>query len=305
MVRWHREWQWASEGWIRALPNRNGIKQGSTKDLSLGPDVCWEASESVPGVDTRRKRHLVKPNKLPSEFGVGAASPVKSIMFNDPHHPDTCSLRPTLRRRMAGWPRASRDGLTLLELLLVLGILVLIASLSAPALLRLVSSQSLDKGAEMVRAEMARARVLSIRTGKVHALVLTPGGSSMEVRDFDSVFASGLGGAGSSRGQDQDNRVSNVDWGDGLLPKGVVFVEGETLSTARSDFVSSGGSTGSSSSSGGSSGGSVRPILFYPDGTCQDARVVLQNNKGETKQVTLRGLTGTTRVSTPSDRNGR
>jgi hypothetical protein len=34
------------------------------------------------------------------------------------------------------------------------------------------------------------------------------------------------------------------------------------------------------------------PILFKPDGTTSDASVVLQNDRGETIRVTLRGLTG-------------
>ena len=34
------------------------------------------------------------------------------------------------------------------------------------------------------------------------------------------------------------------------------------------------------------------PILFNPDGTTSDASLVLQNDKGQTIRVTLRGLTG-------------
>jgi Tfp pilus assembly protein FimT len=192
----------------------------------------------------------------------------------------------------------TEQGLTLLELLLVLGILVLMASLAVPAVLRSVSSQSLDKGAEMVRAEMARARVMAIKTGKVHALVMTSGGSRMLVDDFDSLIANdGIGRLAQSANNDE-LRSGPTEWGDGLLPKGVIFVQGESMSTSRSEFESAAGSSGSGGSPGG---GQIQPILFYPDGTCQDARVILQNTKNETKQVTLRGLTGTTRVSNPTD----
>ena len=46
-------------------------------------------------------------------------------------------------------------------------------------------------------------------------------------------------------------------------------------------------------------GNGLHSILFYPDGTSQNARIVLQNDKGNQLQVELRGLTGiakTTRV---------
>ena len=42
--------------------------------------------------------------------------------------------------------------------------------------------------------------------------------------------------------------------------------------------------------------GDMRPLLFYPDGTSQTAKVILQNQENDAVQVTLRGLTGTTTV---------
>ncbi len=164
-----------------------------------------------------------------------------------------------------------------------MALLVVIAGLSVPAILRMVSNTGLDKGAEMLRAEMARARVMAIRTGKVQALLLTPGGSQIFVQDFDSVAET----------KSLPSQTSgNFSWGDGVLPKGVVFVSGETMETSRSTFETE--------KNAGSFDKSNRPILFYPDGTCQDAQVKLQNAKGNMKQVTLRGLTGTSRVSIPT-----
>ena len=42
--------------------------------------------------------------------------------------------------------------------------------------------------------------------------------------------------------------------------------------------------------------GQLFPILFYPDGTSQNATLVLENRDGDLMSVILRGLTGTTRV---------
>jgi hypothetical protein len=149
-----------------------------------------------------------------------------------------------------------------------------------------MQTSSLDKGAQMLRSEMARARVMAIKTGKVHALLLTPGGSEMTIRDFESMAAEGSGSL-SIRNSSVSTRTN---WGEGLLPPGIMFVSGETAETNRSRFITSGTAADS---------GNNRPILFYPDGTCQDAQVTLQNQKGHRKQVTLRGLTGTSRVSNP------
>jgi Tfp pilus assembly protein FimT len=183
-------------------------------------------------------------------------------------------------------PNHPRAAFTLLELVLVLAILILIASLSGPALLRSIASTGLDKGCDMVRSEMARARVKAIKTGHVHALVFAPGGRGMAILDFDNLAANqSLQRMDATQFDQSTNLVSD----DNLLPRGITFAAGEAISNSRSEFVTE-------NSKGGSSG-SVRPILFYPDGTCQDARIVLSNTKGDVKQVVLRSLTGSSRVT--------
>ncbi len=179
-----------------------------------------------------------------------------------------------------------RAAFTLLELVLVLAILILMASLSGPAILRSISTTGLVKGCDLVRSEMARARVNAIRTGRVHALVFAPGGRGMAVLDFDNVASNQ---SLQRMNATQFDQTSNLVSDDNLLPRGVTFAAGEAISDSRSEFVTE-------NSKGGSSG-SVRPILFYPDGTCQDARIVLSNTKGDVKQVVLRSLTGSSRVT--------
>jgi hypothetical protein len=108
----------------------------------------------------------------------------------------------------------------------------------------------------------------------------------MAVLDFDNVAADkNLQRMDASQFDQSTNLVSD----DNLLPRGVRFAAGEAISNSRSEFVTE-------NSKGGGSGG-LRPILFYPDGTCQDARIVLSNTKGDMKQVVLRSLTGTSRTT--------
>ena len=47
---------------------------------------------------------------------------------------------------------------------------------------------------------------------------------------------------------------------------------------------------------GGSAAQSGRMVIFYPDGTTSTAELRVQNPRGETSGVQLRGLTGHSRV---------
>ncbi|HMP80930.1 MAG TPA: type II secretion system protein, partial [Pirellulaceae bacterium] len=180
--------------------------------------------------------------------------------------------------------RAVRRGMTLIELILVIGLLALVASLMMPAIFRSLAHQKLDKAADLVRSEMGRARVQAIRTGKIHALVYAPGDNRLAVEPFDSL-ASKLD-MGNSR-VDFDPRESDLDFSRERLPRDVLFVGGESKMDARSAFEME---------QVGNLGSQMIPVLFYPDGTSQDAKVYLANRNGDLIMVSLRGLTGSTRV---------
>ena len=63
----------------------------------------------------------------------------------------------------------SRHALTLLEVMLTLSLLVILASITWPALDRPFASQRLRKSADMVRVEWAKARVRAMSTGETQA----------------------------------------------------------------------------------------------------------------------------------------
>ena len=84
----------------------------------------------------------------------------------------------------------------------------------------------------------------------------------------------------------QQHQALTSNYDDDLLPGKVVFVAGETVFDARA--------LDASEQAAAASG--LRTILFYPDGTSQDARLTLQNEEGRFIDVTLRGLTGTASV---------
>ena len=164
-----------------------------------------------------------------------------------------------------------------------MGILVLVGALSVPAIYQSFSRQSLDKSANRVRVAMGQARVRAIRNGEIHAVFFIEGGSWFSIAPFSK--AQEQAGISANRQRIADNRQqSNLE--DDLLPKGVTFAAGVVPTDARAaEAMSAGGESKS-----------LRPILFYPDGTSQDARVVLQNDKGNFVEIQLRGLTGLSSV---------
>ncbi len=183
-----------------------------------------------------------------------------------------------------------RCGFSLMELILVLAVLLAFASLTMPVVNATFSRQALIKGADLCRASMGQARVKAIKTGKIHAVFYAPGTSYLSVAPFDNYQAE------ASRAQQRirqlDSRQTMVDFDDDILPRGVKFAAGEVEVTSRA----------AEALSTGNGGGSLRPILFYPDGTSQNAEIVLQNEQGNMIQVILRGLTGTSTTSKIQDR---
>ena len=186
-----------------------------------------------------------------------------------------------------------RSGMTLLELLLVVGIMVVVAALVVPNVQRTFARQALQKGADRVRVAMGQARVRAIKNGEEYAVFYVPGGSWFNVAPFSNFKEQST--LASQRGKVAEANLQS-DLEDDLLPKGIRFVAGEVSMDARSTEVLSSAAAGDA----------MQSILFYPDGTAQDAKLILQNEKENFVEIQLRGLTGlakTVRVEgTPSSR---
>lgn len=183
-----------------------------------------------------------------------------------------------------------RIGFTLLELVLVISIVIVVAAVAAPSIQRTFSRQVLQKGADRVRIAMGQARVRAIRSGEEHAVFYSPQGSWFNVAPFAS-FAEQSQLAGHRQGVVDKGNYSNFE--EDLLPKGVRFSTAQTDTNSRAAAVLS---------AGGSSGNRVGVILFYPDGTSQDAKLLFENDEQLFVQLQLRGLTGlarTVRIENP------
>ena len=177
-----------------------------------------------------------------------------------------------------------RRAFTLIELILVLGILVMIMSLAVPMVTRTLGRQSLKQGADRVRIAMGQARVEAIRTGEIQALFFQAQGNWLSVGKFDQI------GAQANLASDAQQRIAlttHTGYEEDLLPKGIRFVSADLAIDSRADQALGGANVSSDS---------IQPVLFYPDGTAQDALIYLQDDKQNVLAVELRGMTGTART---------
>jgi Tfp pilus assembly protein FimT len=169
----------------------------------------------------------------------------------------------------------------MVELVLVMVIIVVVAALAVPAIQNTVNNQAISKAGDRVRVAMGQARVRAIRAGQVHALFYQQGGQWFDVGPLEN-YAEFAGRTPNAN----DSNIIERDFSENLLPRDVRFAAGETNADNRSE-------TAKQTSNGGNG---LDAILFYPDGTSQDARIILQNNRGGRISVELRGLTGVART---------
>ncbi|MEQ8785577.1 MAG: prepilin-type N-terminal cleavage/methylation domain-containing protein [Pirellulaceae bacterium] len=212
---------------------------------------------------------------------------------------------------MPAYHRRTPRGFTLLELLLVLALLVMIAALVIPALQLTLQDQRLRKAGDLLRSQMGKARVRSMKTGRMHALWIEPGGNRYRIEPWitgdealegnqsaqdaggQGMGAQGVGGlAGGGAAMSDPNLMMTEE----VLPEGVVFYASESAQDNRTLLALQ---QGTSASGATQASPSAPPILFYPDGTTSTARLVVTDGEGSFVLVAIRGLTGIAQVSDP------
>jgi prepilin-type N-terminal cleavage/methylation domain-containing protein len=186
-------------------------------------------------------------------------------------------------------PVRRRSAFTLIEILLVLAILVIVAAASAPALNGVMRQYRLQSAADAVRADLTRAHVLAMKSGRVQIFRCEIGGRKYKLEPFiagDDAIESATGGQDSS-GKVYGPGVTNpsdIVGSQGELPEGTSFVEGQAIAASRSLRIEEEAQVLQDLAWSG-------PILFYPDGTSSDAHVVVGNERQVGLRLDLRGMT--------------
>jgi Tfp pilus assembly protein FimT len=172
--------------------------------------------------------------------------------------------------------------MTLLEVLLTLCLLVILAALTWPGVGRPMARQRLREGADQVRTAWVRARVEAMSSGRLHVFRATPEGNAFQVEAQGEDDSPGATPTGDTAHVAQTHR----------LPEKVRFAGGQTAADPRAPAAAAGAASGQTSASGGSGQGFTDPVYFFADGTCSTVQVRLQNEYGQTVDLSLRGLTG-------------
>jgi Tfp pilus assembly protein FimT len=203
------------------------------------------------------------------------------------HHSFTSAegaSRATCRPPRLGGPTIY--GLTLVEVLLVLALLVVISAVAVPILEGSFTRASLQNGGDLLRAAWSRARLAAMESGETCAFRYEVRGSHYQITTLDSLGTSDSESLPEMEDSQQDPfdlaRLSHD-----RLPDGVVFADGDVAASSQVAATLGPASTGAWS----------MPILFYADGTSSDATVLLANDEQQTLRVTLRGLTGLSNTS--------
>jgi catechol 2,3-dioxygenase-like lactoylglutathione lyase family enzyme len=149
------------------------------------------------------------------------------------------------------------------------------------------SAQALKGGADQVRAEFDRARVQAIRSGKVYSFLYQQDGDSYAIAPLVNAYSLVKPSVVAAMGDAPALKK---------LPSGLLFAGSSVSDDARAQFESEQGQVGENG---------MTPILFYPDGTSQDAYLYLQNMQGEHIRIYLRGLTGMSSASRQSDEGAK
>ncbi len=198
--------------------------------------------------------------------------------------------------------------MTLLEILLTLCLLVILASLTWPALGRPMARQRLRASADQVRVEWVRARVEAMSSGRTCEFRYSFNGDGYSIEAYsseDDVASEAMLAGPDAFGQEAEQPADSRSQHRRLAEK-IRFVADQTSGQTAAQSPSLGarpagfGSQSPASGAGQSAAADASPappIFFYADGTCSDAQVGLENEYGHTVTLSLRGLTGVVTVS--------
>ena len=185
---------------------------------------------------------------------------------------------------------SARAGFTLLELLLVLAVLVTVASLSWPRMMRYIEENSLKQNVETVRRELAATRILAIKSGLTYQFRFEPTAQGFVILPFDrpEIVATDEKPTSSTKVKTIVGHLSSDSQFEPATDKTGKSLGGQRLDDLWLALLKNGALYTETIWS--------QPILFRPNGESQDARLVIRDKVGNTIELTVRGLTGGVRV---------
>jgi prepilin-type N-terminal cleavage/methylation domain-containing protein len=183
-----------------------------------------------------------------------------------------------------------RRGMTLLELLIVLAMIVVLAAVSLPAIRQAWQYQQLKQAGDLLRAVCGQTRVKAMRSGQIQMLRVEVGTGRYYVQAWttndDSLNASA----------DESLELQSLQLEiDPLhmkqLPEGITFHASNSHFDTRASEIED---TLQQLERG--QGTWSLPVLFYPDGSSSFAELTLANEREQAIPLKIRSLTGLCQV---------
>lgn len=208
----------------------------------------------------------------------------------------------------------ARGAFTLLELLLVLALVAMMLAVAWPSLNRSLDTQRIKRGADLVRTHLLRARTKAMTSGEIfsfrfqinagHFRVEQQSNLSGALESAGMAVSANTGATGGSSAGASAPTASSAGAKTGAgapiatppidqeLPEGVRFQSGEIIADPRAGSVTINDRGSSSILDAAWS----QPILFFPDGTATNAKIIVLGEGGRSITVELRSLTGGVKV---------
>ena len=186
-----------------------------------------------------------------------------------------------------------RAAFTLVEILIVVGLLLFLAAISLPALSTAFGSNKLRDAGQAVVETIGDARYHAIESGLIYQFRFEPDGQHFAVVPADHAFAS-------SDEQTAENSAVEVIWKQsGRIRDPLLFqgYHGASIATDRLPVEAFAGLPDMLQLE------EVRwspPVLFHPDGTATDSVFEITDERERTVRVSVRGLTGAVSMSDPA-----
>lgn len=204
-------------------------------------------------------------------------------------------MRPFLNNLQRTTREDPRRGFTLIEMLLVLGLMVVLLGIAYPSLSRLRLEQQLKQGAELVRLQMKQARLHALESGLEYQFRFEPGGQRFIVvpAEYSAVQAQQA-----VNQQSGNSAPKAVYWKTlGQFQSKVNFSKNSSANGLRpqplpQDFLAGFDKPDELSRVNWSS-----PLIFRSDGSAQDFAVEIEDLNGTYLTLSVRGITGDTEIS--------
>lgn len=186
----------------------------------------------------------------------------------------------------------------------MLAIIVVFGGLTVYALSGSWEMQRLKQSASRIRAEFNTARVHAMRSGRIYVFRYTAATGDYTIEPWfaeDDYLNAGESIPAEGQIADYEGEASAENSLDSpnarQLPEGVTFIGASVEQNNRSIVATQRMMNSAAAGQTIEVNGPSVPILFYPDGTASNARVLMTNSNSLMIAVDLRGLTGVAKIS--------